>query len=48
MARLREMVNRNEIKYVWVQSKENLADVMTKKTASSDALLDVLMSGQHM
>jgi len=45
VARLREMVNRTEISYVWVQSKDNLADVMTKRTASSDALLDVLAKG---
>ena len=38
VARLREMVNRNELNYVWVQSKDNLADVMTKRTASSDVL----------
>ena len=45
VARMREMVNLKEIKYLWVNSKNNLADVMTKRTASSDALLQVLDSG---
>ena len=45
LARLREMVERKEINYRWVQSKYNLADVMTKRTASPDALLQVLKSG---
>ena len=42
VARLREMVNLKEINYKWVRSQQNLADVLTKRTASSEELLGVL------
>ena len=42
VARLREMVNLKEINYKWVRSQQNLADVLTKRTASSEDLLGVL------
>jgi len=48
IARLREMIDNKELDYVWIPGKNNLADVMTKKTASSDALLGVLESGGHL
>ena len=42
VARLREMVSLKEIVYKWVKSQDNLADVMTKRTASPEELLGVL------
>ena len=40
------MVNLSEISLHWVDGKNQLADVMTKRGASPDALLKVLDSGQ--
>ena len=42
VARLREMVSLKEIVYKWVKRQDNLADVMTKRTASPEELLGVL------
>ena len=42
VARLREMVNLGELTYQWVRSQHNLADALTKRTASSEELLGVL------
>ena len=42
IARLREMVSVKEISVNWVPGKLQLADVMTKRGASPDVLLDVL------
>ena len=46
MARLRQMIERREITQVeWVESSKQLADCLTKKTASSQSLLNVLKRG---
>ena len=46
MARLRQMIERREITQVeWVESSKQLADCLTKKTASSQSLLNVLNKG---
>ena len=43
IASLREMLERQELDQVcWIQSSDQLADCLTKKTASSESLLDVL------
>ena len=42
VARLREMVNLGEISVKWIIGKHQLADVMTKRGASAEALLRVL------
>ena len=39
-ARLREIGNLSEISVHWMDGKNQLADVMTKRGASSDALLN--------
>ena len=44
IARLREMVDDEEIEVKWVEGKYQLADCLTKKGASSNKLLDVLES----
>ena len=44
IARLREMVTLREISVKWVETKLQLADVMTKRGASPEALLNVLRS----
>ena len=46
IARMREMVNLGEISVKWVEGKRQLADVLTKKGASSEALLRVLACGE--
>ena len=45
MARLRQMIEMKEICAEWVPGKNQLADCLTKKTASSDHLLGVLATG---
>ena len=42
IARLREMVDRKEIKVTWVEGTKQLADCLTKRGASSQRLLEVL------
>ena len=42
VARLREMVNLEEITVKWIHGNQQLADVMTKRGASADGLLRVL------
>ena len=43
IASLREMLERQELDQVcWIQSSDQLADCLTKKTASSESLLNVL------
>ena len=42
IARLREMIEKEEIDVSWVEGKYQLADSMTKGTASPNRLLDVL------
>ena len=42
VARIREMINLEEITVKWIQGKCQLADVMTKRGASGEALLRVL------
>ena len=44
IARLREMVVRNEIKVFWVEGKRQIADALTKRGASTDKLIHVLES----
>ena len=46
-ARLREMVDRKEMKLVWVASKKQLVDSLTKYNAPAAYLLRTLMSGVH-
>ena len=45
LASLREAINRNEISVTWIESKSNLANPLTKRTASSRCLLDVVQKG---
>ena len=42
MARLREMVSKEEIEVFWVEGGLQLADSLTKRGASTLKLLDVL------
>ena len=42
MSIVREMIERGELELVWVEAKHQLADVLTKKGASSASLLEVL------
>ena len=42
LAALREMSDRNEVKFRWIETKKQLADVMTKKGPSKQNLLQVL------
>ena len=44
MARLRQMVERNEIEVTWMKGSRHLADTMTKKCASANTLLEVLQT----
>ena len=44
IARLKEMVGEGEIEVNWVEGKEQLADTLTKRGASTSKLLDVLSS----
>ena len=44
IARLREMVSEGEINVSWVEGKDQLADALTKRGASTAKLLDVLSS----
>ena len=44
ITRLREMVEEGEISVKWVEGKEQLADALTKRGASTARLLDVLSS----
>ena len=46
MARLKQMLDRDEIAINWVPSQQQLADSLTKKGASAEKLNAVLMSGQ--
>lgn len=47
IARLREMMERKEIDIVdWVENTNQLADCLTKRTASSNSLLTVLHTGK--
>ena len=47
MARLRQMIERQELtQVVWVESSNQLADPLTKRTASSRSLVDVLHRGE--
>ena len=43
---IREMCEKDEVKLVWVDSKNQLSDVFTKKGASSDRLMQTIQSGQ--
>ena len=45
MSIVRQMIERKEIKLFWIEAKEQLANVLTKKGASSLALLKVLQEG---
>ena len=45
MAIVRQMLEREEIELVWINAKEQLADVLTKKGASCLTLLKVLQEG---
>ena len=46
IARIKQMLEVGEVTKVgWVDSSQQLADSLTKKTASSNALLDVLKVG---
>ena len=45
IARLREMIELGEITVKWVPGKLQLADPLTKRSASSDLLRRVLVSG---
>ena len=48
VARIKQMLNLKEIRSVsWCPGKEQLADCMTKRTASSFNLLQVLKSGRR-
>ena len=46
VARLREMVEKEEIQCNWVRKEEQLANPLTKAGASSRSLVDVLHSGR--
>ena len=46
MARLKEMIELNEIAVKWVDKSEQLADPLTKSGATSRKLLEVLQSGR--
>ena len=45
MSIVREMLERKEIELVWVEAKKQLADVLTKRGASSLTLLKILQEG---
>ena len=45
VARLKEMVRKQEIQVKWVSSGMQLADSLTKKGAATDQLLKVLVNG---
>ena len=45
MAALREAVDREEVKIVWIETRKNIANPLTKKTAYSGALIEVLRGG---
>ena len=45
MSIVREMVERKEMKLIWVDTKDQLADVLTKKGASSSLLMETLQEG---
>ena len=48
VARIKQMLNMMEIKSVsWCPGREQLADCMTKRTASSFKLMQVLKSGRR-
>ena len=44
MAILREMVHKKEVFIKWVETKDQLADALTKKGASSTRLMEALRS----
>ena len=46
IAALREMSEKNEVKFMWVETKFQLADVLTKKEASKRKVLDALQHSQ--
>ena len=46
IARLREMTDKGEIAVKWVEGKHQLADPLTKRGASSEALVQVLDAGK--
>ena len=46
MAVVREMVEKNEIKLDWISKEYQLADVLTKKGASCEMLIDVIKNGK--
>ena len=46
MAIVREMVDKNEIKLVWIESSDQLADALTKHGTSSYGLLQVVSQGK--
>ena len=43
---LREMISKKEIDVIWVEKERQLADVLTKRGASSTQLLDTIKSGR--
>ena len=45
IAIVRQMLEREEIELVWINAKEQLADVLTKKGASCLTLLKALQGG---
>ena len=46
IASLREMSENGEVSFFWIESKNQLADVLTKKGASKKKLTDVLRSSK--
>ena len=48
MAVVREMVDNDEIKFEWVTKDYELVDVLTKKGASNEQLIEVLRNGKNM
>ena len=46
MSRVREMVREEEIKAFWLEAKDQLADALTKRDASTVRLLEVLQSSK--
>ena len=46
MSRVREMVREEEIKVFWLDAKDQLADALTKRGASTARLLEVLQSSK--
>ena len=42
IARIKEMIEKKEINVVWIDGKNQIADALTKRGASTQLLLDVL------